>query len=105
MDIWHVLLIAISVSLAVPLFSRGNNNENETRIAYIERKLERKLDLLLKHFGIEEQGYSADDDLVDLILSGRKIEAVKLYRELHPHENLKNAVRAVEHLIRQHGTK
>ncbi|MFN7020177.1 MAG: hypothetical protein ACK4WH_02460 [Phycisphaerales bacterium] len=48
----------------------------ESRLARIERKL----DLLLSHLGIAEP---APDhaDIRELARSGRKIEAIKLYRE------------------------
>ncbi|HBL14353.1 MAG TPA: hypothetical protein DD379_23790 [Cyanobacteria bacterium UBA11162] len=102
MHIWYILLIAIPVCLALFYF---RNDQHKTRLAYLERKrqrrIERKLDLLLKHFSIEDPGESADDDIVELALSGQKIEALKIYRILHPHEGLKDAKRAIDNIIRQ----
>jgi ribosomal protein L7/L12 len=100
MDGWHIFLIVIAISLALSLWSRSNDGDNETQILRVERKL----DLLLKHFDIEEQGYSSDD-IVNLALSGRKLEAMRVYRDLHPNAGLMEAKRVVEDLIRQHRTR
>jgi hypothetical protein len=44
------------------------------------RRLERKVDLILKHLGIDpNQG--VDEKIMELVNAGRKIEAIKLYRE------------------------
>jgi len=49
--------------------ARGNNS-----------RLERKVDLILKHLGIDpNQG--VDEKIMELMKSGQKIEAIKLYRE------------------------
>ncbi len=43
-------------------------------------RLERKVDLILKHLGIDpNQG--VDEKVMELMKAGRKIEAIKLYRE------------------------
>ena len=43
-------------------------------------RLERKLDLILKHLGLDpNQGL--DEKIVELVKSGQKIQAIKLYRE------------------------
>jgi hypothetical protein len=49
--------------------ARGNNS-----------RLERKVDLILKHLGIDpNQG--VDEKITELMKPGQKIEAIKLYRE------------------------
>jgi Ribosomal protein L7/L12 C-terminal domain len=49
--------------------ARGNNS-----------LLERKVDLILKHLGIDpNQG--VDEKIMELMKAGQKIEAIKLYRE------------------------
>ena len=43
-------------------------------------RLERKVDLILKHLGIDpDQGI--DEKIMELLKSGQKIQAIKLYRE------------------------
>ena len=43
-------------------------------------RLERKIDLILKHLGIDpDQG--ADETIRELLKAGQKIQAIKLYRE------------------------
>lgn len=43
-------------------------------------RLERKVDAILKHSGIEFMD-GVDSRIVDLLASGQKIKAIKLYRE------------------------
>ena len=64
------------------------------------RRLERKLDALLEHYGIElPSGMSPD--VQQLARDPRKkIEAIKLHREDHPGLGLKEAKEAVEEFIR-----
>ena len=49
--------------------ARGNNN-----------RLERKVDLILKHLGIDPNR-GVDEKIMELMKSSQKIEAIKLYRE------------------------
>lgn len=61
------------------------------------RRLERKLDALLKHQGIElpsEVEFLAKDP-------NQKIAAVKLYREEHPGTSLREAVTKVEEIAKR----
>lgn len=63
-------------------------------------RIEEKLDLIIKHLGIQ-QGSNApateDFELQQLLSSGRKIQAIKRYRELTG-AGLKDAKNAVEKL-------
>ena len=43
-------------------------------------RLERKLDLILNHLGIDPS-HGVDDQILELMKSGQKIQAIKLYRE------------------------
>ena len=49
-----------------------------------------------------EAGPEADDDVLELVRGGKKIQAVKVYRERY-HVGLKEAKDAVEALAAQHG--
>lgn len=69
------LLIAILVLVFLSLFARGGPNVSPRL-----RSLERKLDLILTSLGIDpNQGI--DKQITDLVRSGQKIEAIKVYRE------------------------
>jgi hypothetical protein len=46
------------------------------------RRLERKLDLLLKHFQIDPGNLGLSEEVRSLARSGQKIAAIKLHREL-----------------------
>ena len=65
------------------------------------RELERKVDLLMRHLGLEAGGPGSSGsggvpgDVEHLIRSGRKIEAIKRYREATG-LGLKEAKEAVE---------
>ncbi|MEV5838534.1 hypothetical protein [Nocardia sp. NPDC052112] len=66
----------------------------------LERKidrLERKLDLIIKHLGIVDPSLnSVYGEIDELIRQGKKIQAIKSYRELNPAASLKEAKDAVE---------
>ncbi|MFD0365687.1 hypothetical protein ACFQZZ_29985 [Nocardia sp. GCM10030253] len=60
-------------------------------------RLERKLDLIIKHLGIPDPRASFEYSEIDeLIQQGKKIQAIKRYRELDPGAGLKEAKEAVE---------
>jgi len=53
---------------------------NSSSVANGNSRLERKVDLILKHLGIDpNQG--VDEKIMELMKAGQKIEAIKLYRE------------------------
>ena len=66
----------------------------------LERKMDRlelKLDLIMKHLGVADPSLNVPYDEIDaLIHQGRKIQAIKRYRELDPTAGLKQAREAVE---------
>jgi len=72
MDATFWLVLVFGLLLMAHFLSpkaRGNNS-----------RLERKVDLILKHLGIDpNQG--VEKTIMELMKSGRKIEAIKLYRE------------------------
>ncbi|WP_063046734.1 ribosomal protein L7/L12 [Nocardia pseudovaccinii] len=69
-----------------------DNNRLERRID----NLERKLDMIIKHLGLPSPDLAAPYDEIDeLIRQGKKIHAIKLYRDLTG-ASLKDAKDAVE---------
>lgn len=80
----------------------SNTTELEERIA----RLERTVAYLMEHLKlIENEGFRPRNTLppqiLELIQRGKKIEAIKLYRE-HTGVGLKEAKDAVEELARQY---
>jgi len=62
------------------------------------RKLERKVDLLMDHLQLnyrEESDPGITQEIIDLVRMGRKIEAIKLYRE-ETGAGLKEAKEAID---------
>ena len=63
-------------TLIISLFSLSQ----KTTVVHDNSRLERKLDLILKHLQIEvDEG--SDEEIRALLKSGQKIEAIKRYRE------------------------
>ncbi|MFC9898188.1 hypothetical protein ACFVMC_31240 [Nocardia sp. NPDC127579] len=66
----------------------------------LERKidrLERKIDLILAHLGIEDPASTLDYAEIDeLLRRGKKIQAIRLYRTLDPAASLVEAKEAIE---------
>ncbi|MFX0580316.1 hypothetical protein [Nocardia nepalensis] len=70
-----------------------DNNRLERRIDHLERKL----DMIMKHLGLPGPEPASPYYEIDaLIRQGRKIHAIKLYRDLNPGSSLKQAKDAIE---------
>lgn len=92
MDTNSWLLVAILVVLVLAWLTRSSGNSDLARL----RGVDRKLDLICSNLGVDpNQG--VDKQLVDLVRSGQKIEAIKLYR-LQTGVGLKEAKDYVESL-------
>ena len=62
---------------AALLLRRSGRSDTAGRL----RSVERKIDLILDHLGLDpNQG--VDRQVLELVKGGRKIEAIKLYRDL-----------------------
>ncbi|MQY15046.1 hypothetical protein SRB5_52230 [Streptomyces sp. RB5] len=85
-----VLMLVVMVSLALP---SGKNAKVEQQLA----RLERKVDLLLGHLGVEEPQIPGMERVYELIRQNKKIAAIKVYRELTG-EGLKESKEAVERM-------
>jgi len=73
MDLNLILLIAILIVGLLTLLFKGSSAPPVDLAAH------RKLDLILKHLGIDPYE-GLDARLFDLVRSGQKIEAIRLYR-------------------------
>ncbi|MEV1084372.1 ribosomal protein L7/L12 [Streptomyces sp. NPDC050211] len=72
----------------------------EARVRRIDRRaahLERKVDLLLEHLGVQDAGPAELSEVEVLLRKGKKIQAIKLYREITG-ADLVEAKAAVERL-------
>ena len=94
MDPWHVVGVAalVSLLLSVPRLwsARGSDYGQLARV-------ERKLDLVLKHLGLDtELRVEVPARVHDLAQAGQKVAAIKLLRETNPWLSLKEAKDYVE---------
>jgi ribosomal protein L7/L12 len=93
-----LVLVLVLVALAVATGRRGAVDREAQRLAAVERKL----DLVMTHLGIREAEPDVPGAVLQELLSGRKIHAIKEYREATG-VSLKEAKDAVELLARQRG--
>jgi|GraSoiStandDraft_47_1057283.scaffolds.fasta_scaffold964641_1 ribosomal protein L7/L12 len=100
----QIAVIAIMVMCVVlviaPLSTRMSRIEQ--RIAKLS-SIDAKLDLLLKHAGVEYDPYkNLPREIVEAVQGGRKIEAIKLYRQATS-VGLKEAKDFIEEVQRRGG--
>jgi hypothetical protein len=93
-----ILTVGLVLLFASGSSRRAADGEQARRL----RDVERKLDLLLEHLGIVVPEPEAPAGVVDELMAGRKIQAIKAYREATG-LGLKDAKDAVEALARQRG--
>lgn len=93
-----VMLPLMLVALIAAGGRRGTVDHQARRLAAVERKL----DLIMAHLGIREPGPDAPAAVLQELLAGRKIQAIKEFREATG-ATLKEAKDAVELLARQRG--
>ena len=75
MDTNSWLLVALMILVLLSLWS-STSSDNLQRL----RRIERKVELILSHLGIDpSQG--ANQQVIELMKAGQKIQAIKAYRE------------------------
>jgi hypothetical protein len=98
MDPWQIAFIAVVISLCLSLprllYTRGGGVSDYGQLARVERKL----DLVLKHLGLE-LSVQAPARVQELASTGRKVAAIKALREANPWMGIKEAKDYVEGLI------
>jgi hypothetical protein len=98
-----VLLILCLLPLGVLVHQSRRLDIAEQRLRAITR-IDAKLDLLLKHAGIEYNPYSGlPPNVMDALNRGKKIEAIKFYRNATK-VSLKKAKEFIEQVQRDTGT-
>lgn len=76
MEILAAVLVMIVVVVSTTALERSLSQQVNRRLARIEGKI----DQLMRHAGLEEPPVPAQDEVQALLLEGRKIEAIKVYR-------------------------
>jgi ribosomal protein L7/L12 len=101
MDIYVAVVAAVAVLLI--LFARARAAEDIRQQTLLLRRIEAKLDLLMKNAGIEFDPYkNVQAEVVDALNRGKKIEAIKWYRSATG-VGLKEAKDFIEDLQRRSG--
>ena len=96
-----ITIMMLCVILVIGMLSK-RLSKIEQRIAKVS-SMDAKLDLLLKHAGLEYDPYkNLPRVIVEAVQSGRKIEAIKLYREATA-VSLKEAKDFIEEVQRRGG--
>jgi len=103
MNISPEIIAAIMAALLLSWLIKARLDQMARQIATISR-IEGKLDLLLKQAGLEYDPYkSISPRVVDFVKRGKKIEAIKCYREENAGVGLKDAKEYVEEVQRRSG--
>lgn len=89
-----VVLCALAGFVLLGAVSDARAKRNELTL----RRLERKVDLLLRQLGVAEPETEGLGEVADLVRRGKKIHAIKRYRDLTG-AGLKEAKDAVERLV------
>ncbi|WP_432840731.1 ribosomal protein L7/L12 [Dactylosporangium sp. CA-092794] len=94
-----VVLLACLFALLVRGAGQGDADREVARRLAV---LDRKLDLIMDHLQIRDPGPEVPAGVLQELVSGRKIQAIKLYREATG-AGLKEAKDAVDALAQQRG--
>jgi Ribosomal protein L7/L12 C-terminal domain len=94
--------LIILLAVVILLILRFRTSPGRTVSGRLDR-LEWKVDRILDHLGIDPSSPTAIDGIAELLAEGRKIEAIRLYRE-RTGVGLKEAKDAVDR-IQQGGAK
>ncbi|GCD37368.1 hypothetical protein OEIGOIKO_05159 [Streptomyces chrestomyceticus JCM 4735] len=77
-DLWTIIGAAAVVIVVLASTMDARHKTLERRL----RHMDRKLNLVMEHLGIEEPGPEGMAEIDALLHKGRKVEAIKRYREL-----------------------
>jgi ribosomal protein L7/L12 len=99
---WTVPIAVVLSLVLVFLVAGGGRRSDAAQLARRLAVVERKLDLIMAHLDIREPELEAPGAVLQELLAGRKIQAIKAYREATG-VGLREAKDAVELLARQRG--
>ncbi|MEU8262493.1 hypothetical protein AB0C02_17905 [Micromonospora sp. NPDC048999] len=97
---WISLLVLLAVLGQLMVGGRGRRAAD--RQARQLAAVERKLGLIMDHLGIREPEPDAPATVLEELMAGRKLQAIKVYRDA-THTSLTEAKDAVELLARRYG--
>ncbi|MCY1137974.1 hypothetical protein OWR29_08185 [Actinoplanes sp. Pm04-4] len=103
MDFGTVVALIIAL-VGFGLIVASRRDQRGSREAARLAAVERKLDAVMKHLGIEEPRAAEDPDVVAHLVKGEFIQAIKVYRE-RTGAGLAEAKDAVEQIARQRGLR
>lgn len=90
---WPTIFAAVGIYIALDSYKSQMGNSGSVRLS----RLEKRLTSIETRLGIERDASS--DDVIGLLLDGKKIPAIKLYRQKNA-VGLKEAKDAVEQMER-----
>ncbi|MEV7626728.1 ribosomal protein L7/L12 [Actinoplanes sp. NPDC089786] len=96
-----VVVAGVILVVGLAMLAAGSRGQDRRNTAIRLAAIERKLDLIMKHQGIVEPRIEAPD-VVQELMQGRKIQAIKIYRE-RTGVGLAEAKNAVEQIARERG--
>ncbi|MEV6633519.1 ribosomal protein L7/L12 [Actinoplanes sp. NPDC051470] len=96
-----VVVAGVILAVGLAMLAAGSRGQDRRNTAIRLAAIERKLDLIMKHQGIVEPRIEAPD-VVQELMQGRKIQAIKIYRE-RTGVGLAEAKNAVEQIARERG--
>lgn len=96
-----VVVAGVILAVGLAMLVAGSRGQDRRNTAIRLAAIERKLDLIMKHQGIMEPRIEAPD-VVQELMQGRKIQAIKIYRE-RTGVGLAEAKNAVEQIARERG--
>jgi ribosomal protein L7/L12 len=104
MDIYAYVTAAVAVALLLMIFARARAIEDVRTQTLLLRRIETKIDLLMKNAGVEFDPYKdLPAQVVDALNRGKKIEAIKFYRSATG-VGLKEAKDVIEEVQRRSGS-
>jgi ribosomal protein L7/L12 len=95
------LVASLLATLVIQFLGVGRNRQVE-RLDRRLLRLERKLQLVLDHLGIQERGSDLERQVDELLMEGGRIQAIKAYREATG-VGLQEAKNAVDRMARERG--
>jgi ribosomal protein L7/L12 len=104
MDSKIVIAVVVLAVAGLGLLGASGRAKRKAREAARLAAVERKLDLVMRHLGIEEPAPAQDPDVVGHLVKGEMIQAIKLYRD-HTGVGLAEAKDAVERIARERGLR
>ena len=97
---WIPLLVMAAILVAVvPVLAGSDRGRKATDLRL--RRIERQLNLIMDHLDIREADSGAPPGVMEELAAGRKIQAIKLYRQATG-VGLREAKDVVEALARHH---